>query len=240
MLPLLSRTGSPAARRTWFLLGVAGLLAVALPTAHTVARPRIANTAAVFAAAADSSAKVSADSIAHHGKRPADPFATGEDGGFVEFLPRPTREEMALEQPLDFEVVELPFEDCIKLFAQKAKINVMLDIQRLVGDGISLDQPISLNLKGGRAGSVLNRLLEPLELAALFEEDILRVTTAAFAGDRLILRWYPVWDLYPGPAVPQPNAPSARQHQPGFGGLVGPRGEFDLITAITTTIEPDS
>lgn len=239
MLPSLNQSTSRAARRTWLFLGVAAVLALALPTAHTETRPRDAGAASGLDAP-DPSNKGPAALIEQRGEKPADQFMTGEDGVFVEYLPRPTKAETALEEPLDFEVVEMPFEDCVKLFAQRAKINIVLDYQWLADNGVALEQPITMSAKGGRAVSVLNRLLEPLNLAALFEEDYLKITTAALAGDWLILRWYPVWDLYPGSAVPQPNGPPARKPQPGFGGLTEPRGEFDLITAITTTIQPDT
>jgi hypothetical protein len=245
MLPSLNNTASRAARRTWLFLAVAGALAVALPTAHTVTQPRIASAAGASAAAADLSEKGPADSIAQRGEKPADQFKAGKGGGFVEYLPRPTKEETALEEPLDFDVIEMPFKDCLKLFALRAKINVVLDYEAVANDGVVLDQdqPITLKLKGSRAGTVLSRLLQLLtegtkiELGILFEEDGLKITTATLAGEQMIIRWYPVWDLQTGTANSQID-PSELPH-PGSA-FTAPRHIAQLIQVMTCTATPDS
>lgn len=241
MLPFLNQTVSRGARRTWLFLGAAGALALVLPTAQTVTRPRMASAAGALAAATDSSEKRAADSAAQHGDKPADQFKM-DDGSFVEYLPRPSPEERALEQPLDFEVVEMPFEDCVKLFAQRAKINVVLDFQGLADDDVALDQPITMTAKGGRAGSVLNRLLQLVksdnELGILFEDDQLKITTAPRAGAMLLIRWYPVWDLHPAEAADS-QIESSVQFGPGSR-FTAPVHIAELIRVLTSSLQPDS
>jgi hypothetical protein len=245
MLPSLNRSVSRAAGRTWLFLIAVGVIAVALPTAHTVTQPRIAG-------ATDSAENGQARSAAQRGSIPADPSKKNEAGGMVEYLPRPTREEAALEEPLDFDAVEMPFDECIRLFAKRAKIKVVLDNETLADEGITVDQPVTLTVKGGRAGSVLNRLLEPLKLEFVVEEDQLKITTEWKASERLILRWYPVWDLSAFRELPQPQGDPAEISQQnagmvgggfgggGMGGKTVRPSKFELINAITNTIQPDS
>ena len=238
MLPSLNQTASRAARRTWLFLVVAGVLAVSLPTAHTVTQPRVAGATVGSATAADLPQKRPADSVAERGREPSDQFKTGNTGVTVEYLPRPTKEDEALHEPLDFDAIEMPFEDCVKLFGQRAKINVVLDYVTLADDGVALDAPITLKMQGGTAGSVLNRLLEPLKLAILIEDSHIKITTAALAGERLITRWYPVWDLLaPGTANAQVESsePSKRA-----GDLTPPPPIAELMKLMTAGVWADS
>ncbi len=60
---------------------------------------------------------------------------------------------------------------------------------------MALDQPINLKLSGASFRSVLKLLLEPLQLTYVIEDEVMKITTATKAADKLTTRVYPVGDL---------------------------------------------
>lgn len=186
-----------------------------------------------------------------------------------EYFPRPAAAERAfleaLEKPVDAEFQETPLEDCLEKLESQAKIDFLIDKAKLTEEGVSLEQPVTLKLKGRKLESVLNLLLRPVQLTYVYEDEVVRITTTQAAGDTLITRTYPVGDLCP--ELKKENEPaehksiSAENAQPqvriallqGFGGGGGmggaggrgggagrPKSRFaNLIDAITRTIQPD-
>ena len=98
------------------------------------------------------------------------------------------------------------------MLGEKAEIAFWLDRQTLTDEGVALDQPITLKLKGVRLESVLHLLLHPVQLEVVPEDDVLVTTTSTKAAEKLITRTYPVRDLYQGRTTrdvgtpPQSNA----------------------------------
>ena len=131
----------------------------------------------------------------------ADELAPPDAGpvGFVEFLPPLTPVERRLEQALD-KTVEIsftnsPLTEVVMFFADKLSVNVVLDAESLTEAGISTDSPVARHLSDITAQSALKLLLEPLELAAIIDSEVLKVTTREKAKEILITRTYPVSDL---------------------------------------------
>jgi hypothetical protein len=152
---------------------------------------------------------------------PEEPAGASNDATvLIEYFPRPTRDEekiiKALHAPTSLEWADFPFEKCIEFLQQQHKINIWLDKQTLRDEGVALDQPVTLKLAGVSLRSILKLLLEPLQLTYVVEDDVLKITTTAKAGEKLLTRTYPVRDLW-GHSIPS-----------------------DLETAIARTIEPDS
>lgn len=122
-------------------------------------------------------------------------------GEIDEYFPRPAAAEReileALEKPVDVEFPEMALERCLEKLGSRAKIDIWFDKAKLNEEGVSLEQPVTLILKGRKLESVLNLLLRPVELTFLYEDEVLRITTSQAAGDTLITRTYPVGDLCP-------------------------------------------
>ena len=243
MLPSLNQTESRATRRTLLCLGIVAVAALALPTMKWVSHKQSVGSAV---AVADETAQPAdagkASPAVDRREKPGLETKDRDAAVVVEYLPRPSREEAAVEESLDIEVIDMPFEECVKLIAQRAKINVVLDYQTLADDGVVLDRRVTLKSKGGRAGSVLNLLLklikdDKIELGILFEDDQLKITTAAKAGERLITRWYPVWDLHPGAANSQVESSEMPQLASE---LNAPPHIAGLIKLMTVAVQPDS
>ncbi len=160
--------------------------------------------------------------------------------GACESLPRPTKFEeqllAALEKRLDVEFIDLALEDCLQHLHEQSQLPVWIDKQTLTDEGIALDQPITLKLKGSRLESLLNLVLKPAQLTFFPEDDVLVITTAAKASETLTTRTYPVSDLYIGRVETEVAKEAALpQAKPA-----PPKKSTDLLGAITTTIDPDT
>jgi hypothetical protein len=93
------------------------------------------------------------------------------------------------------EFLDLPLEDCITFLKEYHNINIWLDRATLTDEGVALDQPITLKLAGVTLRSVLKLLLEPVQLTYVIEDEVMKITTSAKAGEKLSTRVYPVGDL---------------------------------------------
>jgi hypothetical protein len=152
----------------------------------------------------------------------------------VEYLPRPSRVEeqilAALEKPIDVEFLDLPLEDCLNFLHETANVPIWLDKQTLTDEGVALDQPITLKLKGARLESVLHLLLKPVQLAFHTEDDVMVITTATKAGEILITRTYPVHDLFQGRVEAEPGEPAQKTEKAAASNIRG-GGFFDIEVA---------
>ena len=70
-----------------------------------------------------------------------------------------------------------------------------MDKQTLTDEGVALDQPVTLKLAGVSFRSVLKLFLEPVQLTYVIENEVMKITTATKAGEKLSTRVYPVGDL---------------------------------------------
>ena len=108
-----------------------------------------------------------------------------------------------LDQPTKMEYVEIPLRDAIASLAEQHEIPIRLDEARLTDEGVQLEQPMTLSVDGITLKSGLKLLLQPLQLTYVVEDEVLKITTATDATEKLSTRVYPVGDL-----VVSPNAMS--------------------------------
>jgi uncharacterized membrane protein YgcG len=101
----------------------------------------------------------------------------------------------ALSQPTTVEFLDLPLEDAITFLKEYHNINIYIDKATLADEGVALDQPVTLKLAGVTLRSVLKLLLEPVQLTYVIEDEVMKITTSAKAGEKLQTRVYPVGDL---------------------------------------------
>ena len=201
MLPSISQTTSRTTRRTLLLLATMGVAALVLPTMKWVTHGPLAGPAALVA----DDTKADARNVGGGADRREKPGAEskGRDAAVdVEYLPRPSKFEervlAALEKPIDIAFLDRGLEDCFAYLQEESKIPMWLDRQTLTDEGVALDQKITLKLKGGRLESVLNLILNPVQLTYFPENDVLMITSHSKAGENLITRTYPVRDLCQG------------------------------------------
>lgn len=165
----------------------------------------------------------------------------------------------ALDGPLEIDFVETPLHDVVNYLADRLQVPTYLDIQNLEDAGIGADTPVTLRMAQIRARSVLDLLLEPLDLDWVIAKEVLYITTRDRSSQLLTVRVYPVADLVAARARPA----TARRAMGGGGGGGGGMGvqppnpqpvpavaavaadpapfDFDsLIDAITTTVLPNT
>ena len=98
-------------------------------------------------------------------------------------------------QPTTVEFLDLPLEDAITFLKEYHNINIYIDKPTLTDEGVAIDQPVTLKLAGVTFRSVLKLLLEPVQLTYVIEDEVMKITTSAKAGEKLQTRVYPVGDL---------------------------------------------
>src|SRR5436190_11618011 len=86
----------------------------------------------------------------------------------------------ALDKPTNVEFLDLALEDCRNYLKEYHQINVWVDKQTLAEDGVSLDQPMTLKLADVRLESILNLLLEPLQLDWIVQDEVRKITTSGW------------------------------------------------------------
>jgi hypothetical protein len=121
----------------------------------------------------------------------------------------------ALDKPTNVEFLDLALEDCIQYLKEYHSINIWLDKQSITEEGVSLDQPITLKLAEVRLESILNLLLQPLQLDFVVQDEVLKITSSAWAYDHPETQTYDVAKLIEAGHTPE-----------------------ELIVAITKCVEP--
>jgi hypothetical protein len=231
MLPVLCESAPRTSRRLYLLLAVAAAATIALPTLSW-------GPAAKLVTADDKAAAGQGDKKAGD---PAGATKTSATPSMVEYLPRPSKDEQkildALSKPTTVEFLDLPLEDCLTFLKEYHNINVWLDKGKLTDEGVALDQPMTLKLADVSLRSILNLLLEPVQLAYVVEDDVMKITTEEQAKKKLFTRTYPIGDLYQGRVKPEDNSAADKTAPNDTPAVMRPG---DLEKAIMKTVEPGS
>lgn len=110
----------------------------------------------------------------------------------TEFVPEP------MARPVDLDAVETPLDEVLHQVAGQIDVPVLLDVQALVDQGLTLDTPVTARAEQESAILVLDRILERVggvPLAWFLEDDILQITTKEIADETLLTIPYDVTDL---------------------------------------------
>ncbi|HVW00455.1 MAG TPA: hypothetical protein VHB77_08945 [Planctomycetaceae bacterium] len=102
---------------------------------------------------------------------------------------------LALRSPTEVDFVDTPLRDGLEYLANLHNIRILPDKPKLQAEGVAMDTPVSISLKGVTLESALDLLLSPLQLDFFVEGGVLRVTTAAKARETFQMEVYPVRDL---------------------------------------------
>ncbi len=151
------------------------------------------------------------------------------------FYPELTKHELKIEKALNTEIAcnysEVPLSEVMNKLAKQHGIQILMMPHHLDEEGITVNTPVSLNVKGIPLRNALNLMLEPKKLSYVVDQNVLKITTRVKAGDELEykLRVYPVGDFDYTPKDKDDNA-----HMGPFDGT--PRGYDELIDAIRMSI----
>ena len=121
----------------------------------------------------------------------------------------------ALDKPTSVIFEDTPLEDAIKYLGEYHNINIWLDKPTLTDAGVAFDQPVTLKLAEVRLESILNLLLQPMQLDWVIQDEVLKITTGTWAYKHPETRTYDIQKLIDAGHTPD-----------------------DLIAAISQCIEP--
>lgn len=107
-----------------------------------------------------------------------------------------------LKTPVVVELQNVPLSEAIQRLGAYAGVNIHLDPQGLVDEGVPTDTPITLDLKSEvRLESALNLILRPLRLTHVVKDEVLKITSERMRGTEVGTKVYNVADL----VIPIPN-----------------------------------
>jgi len=157
------------------------------------------------------------------GPGPAAVVAQGLLGGKAE-APQPRvandpaerKLEAALDKRIDAEFVETPLKDALTFLSDHCGIQFVFRRKALDDAGVTMDAPVTVNLKQVRLNTLLELMLQDLGLVHTEKDDLLLITTPEDAEATLEIRVYDCRDLL---AMPEPGGAA----RPG-GGRPGPAG----------------
>ncbi|HUT88099.1 MAG TPA: hypothetical protein VMY37_01260 [Thermoguttaceae bacterium] len=110
--------------------------------------------------------------------------------------------EQKLKTPVLLEFDSAPLSQVMDYLARMAAVNLHLDPQGLADEGITTDDPITINLSQEISlKSALNLILEPLHLSYVIKDEVLKITSEQYRDGDLYQQVYNVADL----VVPIPN-----------------------------------
>ena len=122
----------------------------------------------------------------------------------------------ALKSPTECAFNEQSLGDVLSYLKDRHKIEIQPDQKALDDVGVTLESPITKNLKGVSLRSALRLILKDLGLTYVIQDEVLLITSPDEANNKLSTKVYPVADL----VVPI-RAPAMTG---GFGGLNGMSG----------------
>src|SRR5262245_2455956 len=121
-----------------------------------------------------------------------------------------TRVETELDNPTNVDFVEQPLKDALMYLADLHQIPIYMRKTKLEEASIPPDKPVTLSLRGVPLRTVLDLMLDELELT-YYIKDVLIITTPEDAESNLETRVYDCRDLLTmvAPEVPQSSRPRA-------------------------------
>src|SRR4029453_3492838 len=117
----------------------------------------------------------------------------------------PTLEER-LNKRIDVDFVDLPLKDAIAYLQEHTGIQFVIRQKKLEESSVSPDTPVNKTLRKVRVSTLLELLLDDLELTFVDRDDLLLVTTPEDAESTLQIRVYDCRDLL-AMATSRPKAP---------------------------------
>lgn len=151
------------------------------------------------------------------------------------------RRSLAKSISLQFE--EESLKKVVAHIAKTAGLNIVLDMRGIDDAATAVDAKISMKAKDITVRQLLEDILEPLDLAFIVEDEVVKITSKDRAFGPLEVRTYPVADLViPIPGAGQvdlTNLEAKRANPPTK--MAKPKADFSqLIELLQTQVEPES
>ena len=199
----------------------------------------------------------------------ADPFSKANDGPAEKKAETPAGLELSEAQapteadlrkalntkvPVDFE--DDPLIDVMKVIAKGAGTNIVVDEAALTEEGVAVDEGVTMKGPALEGARLLDRILKPLGLTWIFEDNVVKVTTIIAAEEKLYTVTYPVGDLLKYGEEHLPDDLAAFQSMPleyvqfgdcgggicggvgGIGGLAAASGPGEWLTDLLQDMTP--
>src|SRR5438045_7581735 len=111
------------------------------------------------------------------------------------------RIDQELDKTSNVDLVETPLKDDIDYLKDTHAIPIVLKTKKLEEASVSPDTPVTKQLRGISLRSVLNLILEDLELTYVVRDEVLQITTPTDAQGATEIRIYDCRDILAMPAV---------------------------------------
>jgi len=114
-----------------------------------------------------------------------------------------------LNQPIDSEFVNIPLKDAIQFLQEKTGIQFVIQAKKLEEAGVTVDMPVTMSLKNVKLRTLLDLLLEQIELTYMTKDNLILITTPedAESPDRMVVRVYDCRELLALPRPPGSTRP---------------------------------
>ncbi len=109
--------------------------------------------------------------------------------------PAERRIAASLSEQTEIGFTDSPLTDVVAFLSDYHNIPIIIDTEALNEEGIAPDQPVTRSLSGVTLRSALKIMLQPLALAYVIEDEVMKITTLTKEKDKLQTRVYPVGDL---------------------------------------------
>jgi hypothetical protein len=131
---------------------------------------------------------------------------------------------LVLEKTVDLEFDDKPMDEVVAEIGRQLGVRIWLDTVTLADEGVVIDQPVTIHLRGISGRSALALILEQAQLIWVIEDEVVKVTTSAKAGEILETRVYDMTDLVDPEDATRP----------------GTNRGISLLNVIMTCVFPDS
>ncbi|WP_145210743.1 hypothetical protein [Gimesia alba] len=115
------------------------------------------------------------------------------------FYPELTKRELKIQAALNADsgcdFSKTPLSEVIKSLADRHGITMLLLEDKLKEEGISIDEPVSLSVKGIALKNVLKLILKPIDLTYMVDRERLKITSRLHEEEIYQTRVYPVGDF---------------------------------------------
>ncbi len=138
--------------------------------------------------------------------------------------------QRALDQKIAVTFNHTPLQDAVQTIAKQIEANFVVDQVSLAEEGVKGTEPVTLQLSGLTARSVLKLLLEPVRLDYVIENEVIKVVSRQRAKGELIVACYVVSDLLSVDSESKTKADAERIEL----------GLKRILEIVQSTIAPDS
>lgn len=117
--------------------------------------------------------------------------------------------EQKLTMPVSLRFKQAPLGEVLGYLEKVTQVNMYIDGQGLKAEGVSIDEPVTIDLtRDIQLKSALALLLQPLHLNYVIKDEVLKITSEDQRHGQVYTKSYPVADL----VIPIPNfSPDGRQ-----------------------------